>query len=87
MEFAPNVMLALARQIKSLVNAPLSGIRYVPSDTLTEVLAEVNGPPGTPFEGGVFLVKLVLGSDYPASPPKGEWLLLCPFTLHGLLVA
>ena len=25
----------------------------------------------TPFEGGVFKVKLVLPSDYPSSPPKG----------------
>jgi ubiquitin-protein ligase len=26
----------------------------------------------TPFEGGEFHVKLVLGSDYPAAPPKGS---------------
>jgi hypothetical protein len=27
---------------------------------------------GTPFEGGVFRMKLVLGPDFPASPPKGK---------------
>ena len=26
---------------------------------------------GTPFEGGIFRMKLVLGQDFPASPPKG----------------
>ncbi len=26
---------------------------------------------GTPFEGGVFKMKLVLGSDFPNAPPKG----------------
>lgn len=27
---------------------------------------------GTPYEGGLFRVKLVLGKDFPASPPKGK---------------
>ena len=26
---------------------------------------------GTPFEGGLFKMKLVLGSDFPNAPPKG----------------
>jgi hypothetical protein len=26
---------------------------------------------GTPFEGGLFQCKLVLGSDFPTVPPKG----------------
>ena len=29
---------------------------------------------GTPYEGGLFRVKLVLGKDFPASPPKGFFL-------------
>ena len=67
----PHVLMAIARQIRQLVTAPLQGVRYVPSEQITEILAEVDGPQGTPFEGGTFLVKLVLGSDYPAAPPKG----------------
>lgn len=27
---------------------------------------------GTPYEGGLFRVKLVLGKDFPAAPPKGK---------------
>ena len=27
---------------------------------------------GTPYEGGLFRVKLVLGKDFPAAPPKGR---------------
>lgn len=27
---------------------------------------------GTPYEGGLFRVKLVLGKDFPAVPPKGK---------------
>ncbi|CAN0008169.1 unnamed protein product, partial [Heterosigma akashiwo] len=29
---------------------------------------------GTPYEGGMFRVKIVLSEDYPASPPKGYFL-------------
>ncbi|MGH0184779.1 UNVERIFIED_CONTAM: hypothetical protein FKN15_015917 [Acipenser sinensis] len=29
---------------------------------------------GTPFAGGVFRMRLVLGKDFPASPPKGYFL-------------
>jgi len=31
---------------------------------------------GTPFEGGLFKMKLVLGSDFPNAPPKGTSLYL-----------
>ena len=36
--------------------------------------ALIDGPPGTPYAGGVFRVKLALSRDYPASPPKGHFL-------------
>jgi len=38
------------------------------------IQADIQGPESTPFEGGVFRVKLVLGDDYPTSPPKGVFL-------------
>jgi ubiquitin-conjugating enzyme E2 S len=66
-------MLSIARQIKALSTAPPDGVRFVPGDSLTEILAEVAGPVGTPYEGGVFCVKLALGADYPAAPPKGAF--------------
>ena len=31
---------------------------------------KINGPSGTPFEGGVFDCELLLGEDYPMSAPK-----------------
>jgi ubiquitin-conjugating enzyme E2 S len=67
-------MLSIARQIKALSTAPPDGVRFVPGDSLTEILAEISGPVGTPYEGGVFSVKLALGADYPAAPPKGTML-------------
>ncbi len=32
------------------------------------------GSLGTPYEGGQFKVRLAIGADYPASPPKGFFL-------------
>lgn len=29
------------------------------------------GPEQTPYEGGSFTLKLVLGNEFPAAPPKG----------------
>ena len=39
-----------------------------------DVYAEIQGPENTPFENGVFKMKLVLPSDYPTSAPKGYFL-------------
>ena len=39
---------------------------------LADIQAEYQGPAGTPFEGGVFRMKLVLGSEFPSAPPKGK---------------
>tara|TARA_B110000305_G_scaffold107851_1_gene121390 strand:+ start:114 stop:740 length:627 start_codon:yes stop_codon:yes gene_type:complete len=39
-----------------------------------DVYAEIRGPENTPFENGVFKMKLVLPADYPTSAPKGYFL-------------
>merc|ERR1712167_35847 len=41
---------------------------------ITDVRASITGPQGTPYEGGCFKMKLVLGSDFPSAPPKGFFL-------------
>ena len=46
----------------------------VSDESLSSVHAELDGPVGTPFEGGRFRVRLSLPSDYPQSPPKGYFL-------------
>jgi ubiquitin-conjugating enzyme E2 S len=37
----------------------------------TDVQAEIEGPVGTPYEGGVFRCKLAVEHDFPNNPPKG----------------
>jgi ubiquitin-conjugating enzyme E2 S len=54
---------------------PCEGIRVTFSeDNICEVLADIDGPTGTPYEGGVFRAKLILGPDFPHAPPKGWFL-------------
>ena len=38
---------------------------------LTEIQAEIIGPVKTPYEGGIFRLKLMLPFDFPNHPPKG----------------
>lgn len=72
----PQVMRIILRQIKKLMKSPPSGVRYIPHDeNVTEgIYAELDGPADTPYAGGKFTVKLVIGREFPAAPPKGYFL-------------
>ena len=73
--FSPQVLAALARQVRAIATKPPEGVKYLPSEgNLTEVHAEISGPEGTPYEGGFFRLKLVMGKEYPAAPPRGIFL-------------
>ena len=69
-------MRALQKEIKNLIKRPPAGVMFVPNETdsISEVTAELMGPDDTPYAGGRFMVKLVLGRDYPQAPPKGYFL-------------
>lgn len=65
---------ALAKQLQELQSDELRdlGIRVTINEAdVTDIQAEIDGPPGTPFEGGMFRMRLSLPADFPASPPKG----------------
>jgi len=66
----------MAKEVRALATSPPEGIKYVETDAdqLTEIHAEISGPTGTPYEGGSFRLKLVLGSDFPSAPPRGFFL-------------
>jgi ubiquitin-conjugating enzyme E2 S len=72
---APQVVRAVGKQIQALASETMEGVQVILNEEdLTDVQAIVDGPPGTPYSGGAFRVKLVLSKDYPASPPKGFFL-------------
>jgi len=80
-------MLArVAKEIRALHKEPPEGVRLVIENEnsqlggaasaacLNEVIAEIEGPVGTPYEKKYFQLKLCIPSDFPASPPKGFFL-------------
>ncbi|KAJ7972019.1 Ubiquitin-conjugating enzyme, E2 [Quillaja saponaria] len=71
----PNVIKQLAKELKSLDEFPPEGIKVgVNDDDFSNIYADIEGPAGTPYENGVFRMKLLLSRDFPHSPPKGYFL-------------
>ncbi|XP_023322425.1 ubiquitin-conjugating enzyme E2 S [Eurytemora carolleeae] len=72
---APNVLRTVLKQAQALVQEKMEGIHVLLNDDdMTDIQAVLDGPPGTPYTGGCFRVKIVLSKDYPATPPKGFFL-------------
>jgi len=68
-------MKQLLKDIKRLEEAKLDGIAVtVDEENLTLIGVEYAGPEGTPYEGGLFRMRLEIDADYPAVPPKGRFL-------------
>lgn len=71
----PNVIKQLAKELKNLDETPAEGIKVcVNEDDFSTIFADIEGPAGTPYENGVFRMKLILSRDFPHSPPKGYFL-------------
>ena len=58
------------KEIKDLAKNPIDGIAVTPrEDDARHFDVEMNGPKDSPFEGGVFKLKIVLPEDYPMKAP------------------
>jgi ubiquitin-conjugating enzyme E2 G2 len=66
----------LFSEYKSLLTSPPDGITAGPvnEDDLFAWEALIQGPEGTPFEGGIFPAELKFPKDYPLNPPKMKFL-------------
>lgn len=62
----------LFHEYKNLTNDPPEGITAGPvsEDDLFVWEALIQGPEGTPFEGGIFPAELKFPKDYPLAPPS-----------------
>ncbi|XP_051198225.1 ubiquitin-conjugating enzyme E2 22 [Lolium perenne] len=68
----PTVIRQLAKELKNLDDSPPEGIKVIVNDEdFTTIFADIEGPAGTPYENGIFRMKLILSRDFPHSPPKG----------------
>ena len=58
-----------------LLRSPPPGISGAPSDSnMREFHFVIEGPQGTPYEGGLFKLEMFLTEEYPAKPPKARFL-------------
>ncbi|CAM9484216.1 unnamed protein product [Chrysoparadoxa australica] len=65
----------LAKELKMLAVEPPPGVCGWPvDDDLTHLQAQLQGPDDTPYEGGIFLLDLVVPERYPFEPPKVRFL-------------
>lgn len=58
-----------------MADEPPEGIRVQLNEAdVTDIQALIEGPAGTPYNGGAFRVKLSLSKDFPQQPPKAYFL-------------
>ncbi|KAF8588042.1 hypothetical protein K439DRAFT_1406754 [Ramaria rubella] len=67
----PQVTRQLIREITQLRQEPPEGIRVCTNEeNMLDLIGIIEGPAGTPYEGGYFRVKFNFTDDFPAAPPK-----------------
>jgi len=65
----------IMRDMKKLIDEPLENILATPSKTnIMDWRAVIFGPEDTPFEGGVFELKIKFTETYPQHPPEVSFL-------------
>lgn len=61
----------IIKEAKTLATEQVPGISAVQNpECFNHFHVTVTGPPGSPYEGGIFHADLMLPPDYPMSPPK-----------------
>ena len=71
----PHIINALSMQEISLKNNPINGIIYYFNENdITDIQADIEGPTATPYEGGIFRVKIKIPNNFPNVAPKGIFL-------------
>ncbi|CAF1107057.1 unnamed protein product [Rotaria sp. Silwood1] len=62
----------MKNELATLKRNPTPGvcIRPVTDGDLHHYHASIDGPPDTPYEGGIFILDVNLSDDYPYKPPK-----------------
>ena len=65
----------LTKEIKLLCTAPNEGITFLMNEQdISDIQAEISGPDGTPYEGGLFRCKLIITHEFPVAPPRAIFL-------------
>merc|ERR1712028_192085 len=71
----PKAIKKIMSDLKDFQKAPAEGIELIVNeDNISDIQAKITGPERTPYEGGVFEVKLVLGPEFPMVAPRAFFL-------------
>lgn len=74
-EMSSAIVKRVTKELVSLRNEPPEGIQIIINDdNICDIQALINGPSGTPYQNGVFRIKLQLTKDYPNTAPMGFFL-------------
>lgn len=60
----------ITKELSKITNEPVEGVTVLPVDQIDKWTVQIQGPPGTPYEGGVFNVNVVFPKEYPIKPPE-----------------
>jgi len=72
---SPIMVKILWRQQKELQNRYPDGVRIIVNEEdPLDIKADIEGPKDTPYEGGVFRVRIIVSSSFPQVAPKGLFL-------------
>jgi ubiquitin-conjugating enzyme (huntingtin interacting protein 2) len=66
----------LLKELKEVAKDDTSGIKAAPVTVgnLRHLKGSIPGPGGTPYEGGVFEIDIVIPKQYPFEPPKMKYM-------------
>lgn len=65
----------IVKEISRLNKEPVAGISIDVNDqNMRYIKVALEGPSGSPYEGGIFYLEMYLGDSYPMQPPKVRYL-------------
>ena len=68
----PNIIKALWRQQQELLKrSPEYVTPIINAEDPLDIQCDLEGPKATPYENGIFRVKLIISNDFPTQAPKG----------------
>ncbi|CAE8700987.1 unnamed protein product, partial [Polarella glacialis] len=71
----PRVLHLVLRQLASLQQEKLDGVHFIANnEDPMDVQAVIEGPTQTPYEGGCYRLKICIGAEFPALPPRAVFM-------------
>ncbi|CAE8703871.1 unnamed protein product, partial [Polarella glacialis] len=69
------VLHLVLRQLASLQQEKLDGVHFIANnEDPMDVQAVIEGPTQTPYEGGCYRLKICIGAEFPALPPRAVFM-------------